>query len=455
MNITLNNIDPVNATITLEVAQADYANEVEKSLKDLRKNANIPGFRRGMAPKSVLQQMYGKSALVDAVNKLVTNSLLDYIKEQKLNILGEPLPAEGEQEALNFNKQDDYQFTFDIALAPQMDVKLTKDDKMPYYVVQITDEMIDRQIESYKTNFGAHNLADAVAEKDIVKGFLIELDENGEAKEDGLRNDDAVLMPSFIKDEAVKATFIGAQQSAVLVFNPFKAYEGNEAEIASFLKIKKDEIERYTGDFSFEIKEISRYTPAELNQELFDKIYDPGTVTSEDAFREKIKENIAAQLNPESDYKFILDARKLLVEKAVDVQLPDAFLKRWILATNSDRTPETVENDYSRIIEDLKFHLIKEQLAKENGIQVDQDDIKEYAKRATRAQFAQYGMSNVPDDLLEKYAQEMLKKEETIHNLIDKLLEDKLIEALKAQVTLELKEVTADEFSKFFEQNKD
>ncbi|MDR3219115.1 MAG: trigger factor [Dysgonamonadaceae bacterium] len=455
MNITLNNIDPVNATITLEVARADYAGEVEKSLKNLRKNANIPGFRRGMAPQSMLQQMYGKSVLVDEVNKLVTNGLLNYIKEQKLNVLGEPLPAEGEQEALDFNKLDDYKFTFDIALAPQIDAKLTKDDKMPYYTIQVTDEMIDRQVESYKSNFGTYNSADVVEEKDMVKGLLIELDENGEAKEDGLRNDDAVLMPSFIKDEAVKAAFIGAQQSTVLVFNPFKAYEGNEAEIASFLKIKKDEIERHTGDFSFEIRDISRYAQAELNQELFDKIYDPGAVTSEEALREKVKESIAAQLNPEGDYKFILDVRNFLIEKAADVQFPDAFLKRWLLASNSDRTPETVETDYPRIIEDLKFHLIKEQLLKENDIQVEQDDIKEYAKRATRVQFAQYGMSNVPDDLLENYAQEMLKKEETVRNLVDKAAEDKLIAVLKEQVTLETKEVTAEEFNKFFEQNTD
>jgi trigger factor len=451
MNITLNNIDPVNASIKVEVANADYANKVENALKDLRKNAVIPGFRKGMVPKSRIQQMYGKSVLVDEVNKLVSKELYDYIQENNLNILGEPLPAVEERKPLDFDKLDDYEFTFDIALAPQIDVKLTKDDKMPYYTILVTDEMIDKQIENFKANYGAYDQVEEVDGKDLAKGHLIALNENGEPVEDGINFEDAVLMPSFIKDETEKAKFLNAKLNSVIVFNPFKAYEGNEAELSSFLKIKKEEVKDYTGDFSFELKEISRYTPAELNQDLFDKIYEPGTVASEEAFREKIKENIAQQISPESDYKFILDARKLLESKAADVQFPEAFLKRWLLATNTEKTPESVEEDYPRIIEDLRFHLIQEQLAKDNGIKVEEEDIREYAKKATRAQFAQYGMANVPDDLLENYSKEMLKKEETVRNLINKAMEDKLISVLKEQVTLEPKEVTVEEFQKLFE----
>jgi trigger factor len=451
MNITLNNIDPVNATITLAVAKADYANEVENTLKDLRKNAVIPGFRRGMVPKSRIQQMYGRSVLIEEINKLVSKQLYDYIQGNKLNVLGEPLPAAGGQKPLDFDNQEDYEFSFDIALAPQIDAKLTKDDKMPYYTISVTTEMIDKQIESYKANYGAYDQVDAIEGKDLAKGTLIELNENGEPVEGGINDDKAVLMSFYMKDEEEKAKFTGAKLNSTIVFNPFKAYEGAEAELASFLKIKKEEVANYTGNFSFEIKEITRYTEAELNQELFDKVYEPGTVTSEEALREKVKENITAQLSPESDYKFILDARKLLEDKATDIQFPEAFLKRWLLATGEGKTAESVEEDYPKIIEDLKFHLIKEQLVKDNEIKVEEEDIKEYAKKATRAQFAQYGMSNVPDELLENYSKEMLKKEETVRNLIDKVLEDKLITVLKEQVTLEPTAVTVEEFQKLFE----
>jgi trigger factor len=311
--------------------------------------------------------------------------------------------------------------------------------------------MIDKQIESYKANFGAYDQVDEIKGKDMTKGRLIELDENGNPATDGIDKEDAVMLPFYIKDEEEKAKFAEAKTGAIVVFNPFKAYEGHETEISSFLQIKKEEIANHTGDFSFEIKEITRYTEAEINTDLFDKVYEPGTVTSEEAFREKVKAEIATQLDPEGDYKFILDARKLLEDKAADLQFPDAFLKRWLLATGKEKSPEIVEEEYPRIIEDLKFHLIREKLIKENEIKVDAEDIKEYAKRATRAQFAQYGMSNVPDQLLENYSKEMLKKEETVRNLIDQATENKLIAVLKEQVTLEPKEVTAEEFQKLIE----
>jgi trigger factor len=451
MNITLNNIDPVNATIKIEIAHADYANEVEKTLNDLRRNAVIPGFRKGMVPKSRIQQMYGKSALVDEINKLVSKELSDYIRENNLNLLGEPLPAANEQKPLNFDNLDDYEFTFDIALAPQLDVQLTKDDKITYYTIQVTDEMIDRQIASYKANYGSYDQVETIEGKDMAKGLLIELNENGEPLEDGIRDDNAVLMPSYISNEEEKAKFTSAKLNDTVVFNPFKAYDGAEAELASFLKVKKEETGNYTGDFSFEIKEITRYTEAELNPELFDKVFEPGTVTTEEAFREKIKEIISAQFVPESDYKFILDVRKLLKAKLTDVQFPDAFLKRWLLASGTNKTPESIEEDYPKIIEDLKYYLSKSQLIERNGIKVEPEDVREYARQATRAQFAQYGMSNIPEPLLENYSMEMLKKEETVRNLIDKAAENKLIQVLKKQLTLEPQTVTLEEFQKVLE----
>ncbi|GHT61252.1 trigger factor [Bacteroidia bacterium] len=455
MNVTLNKVDPVNATVTVDVAKEDYAKEVEKSIKDLRRNAAIPGFRKGMVPLSRIQQLYGKSVLVEEVNKLVVNKLFEYIKEEKLNVLGEPLPSAEEKEPLDFDKQEDYSFTFDLGLSPHIDIKLSKDDQLPYYSVEVTDEMIDRQIDNYKANYGTYDSVEEIEGKDMAKGVLIELGENGELTAESIYIGDAILMPHYMKDEEEKAKFMGAKINTTIVFNPYKAYEGSEAELSSFLKIKKDEISNHTGNFSFEITEITRYKEAEINRELFDKVYEPETVTTEEAFREKTKEIIAQQLTPESDYKFLIDVRKYLETKAGQLKFPEAFLKRWLLTSSSERTPESLEEDFPKIIEDLKFHLIKEQLIKDYEIKVEDIDIREAAKQATRAQFAQYGMSNIPDQLLENYSQEMLKKEETVHNLIDKSVETKLTGLLKEKLTLEPKTVTVEAFQKLFEDEKE
>jgi trigger factor len=446
MNITLNHVDPVNATITIAVAPEDYQPQIQKALNDIRKNIVIDGFRKGNAPKSRIQAMYGKSVLVDEINKLVSDKLFDYIKTENLNVLGEPLPSAKEQAPLDFDKQESYEFTFDLGLAPEMNVNLTKDDKLPYYTIAVSDEMIEKQINSYKANYGTYdNTIESVEGKDMVKGTLTELD--GELTDDG-----AVLMPSFIQDETEQAKFIGAKKGDVITFNPLKAYNGHEAELASFLKVKKEEVAAHPGDFSFVITEITRYKEAEIGQELFDKVYEPETVTTEEAFREKIKESLTRQLAPEGDYKFILDAKQRLEEKAEPIQFPDEFLKRWLVASDEKRTVESVEEDYPKILKDLKFQLIRDQIIKENDIKIDQEEVQQQAIQATRAQFERYGMGNVPDQMLENYAQEMLQKRESVRNLVDMIMENKLIAVLKEQVTLEPKEVTEEEFQKMFEQ---
>ena len=450
MNVTLNKIDSVNATINIEVVKTDYVNEVENSLKDLRKNAVIPGFRKGMAPPSFLRQKYGKSIQYEEINKLVSKGLSDYIKENLTNLLGEPLPSES-QEQIDFDKQEDFVFAFDIGLSPEVDVKLTKDDIIPYYTIKITEDLIDKQIEHFKAQFGSHVPVEDVEDNDLLKGDLIELDENGEPKENGIKNESDVLIPKYIKNEEEKAKCLNAKLQSTIIFNPYKAYEGNETELMSFLKIKKEDVKNYTGDFSFKVNEITRFKNAELNQELFDKVFGQGTVDSEESFRKKVKEDLAQQLTPESDYRFFIDALKFLEERASEMQFPEAFLKRWLLASDEKRTPESVEEDYPKMIKELKSHVIKEQLINENNITIEENELQEYARRMTRAQFAQYGMYEIPDDLLEKYAQEMLSKKETYRSLGDKIFEDKLIKLLKEQMTLKPKKIGLKEFQKLFD----
>ncbi|WP_293711166.1 trigger factor [uncultured Parabacteroides sp.] len=450
MNVSLKNIDAVSGIVKLEIVKADYAEQVEKSLRNFRQKANVPGFRKGMVPMGMVKKMYGKHVLVEEVNRLVSDKLYNYIRESKLNILGEPMPNESEQQPINFDTQEDFEFCFDVAIAPEINIELSKNDKLPYYQVDIDEEMMGQQIDAYTSNFGTYDKVDEVEEKDMVKGTVAEL-ENGSPKEGGIVVEDAVLMPAYMKDEAEKAKFVGAKVNSVIIFNPNKAYEGAEAEIASFLKVDKEAVAGITGDFSFEITEITRHKKAELNQELFDKVFGEGVVNSEEEFKNKIKEALTDQFTPQSDYKFLLDAREVLVQKAGELKFADDMLKRWLVAANENTTAEKVEEDFPKIIEDLKYQLIKENLVKTNNLKVEDADIENFAKRVAQAQFAQYGMLSVPEDVLANYAKDMLKNKQTLQNIIDRAVEEKLAAWLKGQVELDVKEVSADEFNKLFE----
>lgn len=450
MNVSLINNDSVRGFIKLEIVKSDYEAAVEKSLRSFRQKANVPGFRKGMVPMGMVKKMYGKQALLEEVNRLVSDNLFKYIRENNLDILGEPLASEAEPSALDFDKDEDFVFNFDVALAPEININMSKEDTLPYYEVKIDDDMLNKQVEAYTANFGTYEAGEEVEEKDLVKGTVAEL-ENGAPKEGGVVVENAVLMPMYIKDEAEKAKFIGSKVNTVVVFNPNKAYEGAEAEIASFLHVEKEKVAELTGDFSFEIKEISRHKNAELNQELFDKVFGESVVTSEEEFRNKIREALAEQFTPQCDFKFLSDAREVLVKKAGELKFADDILKRWLLVANEKNTAENIENDYPHIIEDLTYHLIKESLVKANGLKVQDADIEEFAKRVAKAQFAQYGMLSVPEDALENYAKEMLKNKQTLQNILDRAVEEKLAAWLKEQVTIDKKEVTADEFAKMFE----
>lgn len=454
MNVTLKKIDPVNATVTIDVVKEDYANEVEKSIKNLRKSTIIPGFRKGMVPLSRVRQIHEKSVLQDELNKLIINKLNDWIKEEKLDVLGEPLLSGDEPKTLELDKED-YSVTFDIGLMPQAEFKLSKEDKVPYYSVEITGDMIDEQISYFKANYGSHDSVEEIEEKDLVKGVLTELDENGEPKADGIRNEDAVLMPEYIKNEEEKAKFTGAKLNTTIVFNPHRAHEGNAVELSSFLKTAKDTVENHTGNFSLEIKEITRYKEAEINQELFDKIFEPGTVTSEETFREKIRKSIAWHLAPESDYKFRVDVYKYLKEKVGDLTFPETFMKRYLQTASPEKTPETIDADYRKITEDLKFHSIKQQLINGYKITVNDSEIIEAAQQATREQLGRLRMTNISDKFVDDYVRKAVKSEETVRRLADNIIEAKLTDVFKEKLTLETRTVTAEEFQSLLKEDTD
>lgn len=450
MKVSFENQDKVNGLMTIVVEESDYKEKVEKSLKDYRKQANIPGFRKGMAPMGLIKKQYGEYLKLDTINKVVGEELYKYIKDNKINMLGEPLPS-AKQEAQDLEKEPPYTFYFDIAVAPELKVELTSKDKLPYYDIKVDDATVDKQVDIFASRTGQYVKAEEYQKNDMLKGDLRELDEKGNTKEGGITLEAAVMMPEFIKVEDQRKLFDNAKLGDVIIFNPRKAYPDNDSEIAALLKIKREEVAQHEGDFSYQITEISRFEKAEVNQALFDQIYGEGEVKSLEEFRTKIAEGIKEQTVTDCDYKFLLDVRSYLEGKVGKLTFPDEILKRVMLLNNKERGEEFVEKNYEASIQQLTWHLIKEQLVEANKVKIEDKDVREAAKETARIQFAQYGMIQVPEEYVDNYVTEMFKKKENVDAFVDRAIDLKLIEALKKVVTLEIKEVTLDEFNKIVE----
>ena len=441
MNITFENADKVNGLMTITVEENDFKEAVEKTLKDYRKKANVPGFRPGQVPMGMIKRMYGTAVKMDAINRVVGQEMYKYVKDNNIQMLGEPLPHEG-NEAVDIEKPAPYTFQFDLAVAPEINVKLSGHDKIDYLTIDVDDKLIDQQVRMYASRGGSYQKADDYQDNDMLKGDLRELD-----KENGIELSEALVMPTYIKDEDQKKLFEGSKLGDIITFNPRKAYQ-SDAELASLLKVDKADLGFHTGDFTYQITEISRFTPAEVNQELFDQVYGKDAVKDEKEFRERVAEELKAQLQQNSDWKFLQDLRAHCEKKAGKLTWPDELLKRIMKQNNPDKGDDYVEKNYEGSVKELTWHLIKEQLVSANDIKISDDEVKAAAREAARAQFAQYGMSNVPDEYLDNYAQDMLKKEENVQGFVDRAIDQKLIEVMKNVVKLNEKTVSLDEFNK-------
>ena len=447
MNIVFENPDKINGLMTITVEEADFKDNVEKTLKDYRKRANVPGFRPGKVPMSLIKRQIGASAKMDAVNKVVGEQLYKYIQDNKIQMLGEPLPSE-QQVPVDLEQDGPYTFKFDIAVAPEFKIELTNKDKVNYYTIDVDDKLIDQQVDMYASRSGKYEKVEDFEGNDMLKGDIRELDADGNTKEGGITVESAVLMPEYIKVEEQKNLFKGAKLGDIITFNPKKAYPENLGEISSLLKITREEAEQLTADFSYQITEISRFTKAPVNQELFDQVYGTGNVTSEADFRERIAAELKTQLAGNSNWKFLRDLRAYCEKKVGELTYPEAILKRVMQLNNKDKDADYIEKNYEGSIKELTWHLIKEQLVAATGIKIGDDDVKQAAKEAARAQFAQYGMSNVPEEYLDNYAGEMLKKQENAQGFVDRAIDVKLTEALMKVVKLNEKKVSLDEFNK-------
>ena len=452
MKISFENPDKINGLLTLVVEEEDYKNDVEKTLKDYRKKANVPGFRPGQAPMGMIKRQFGPSVKMEAVNKIIGQQIYKYVQDNKIQMLGEPLTSE-KQAPVDIEKDGPYTFMFDIAVAPEMKVSLTGRDKVDYYKIVVDDKTIDQQVDMLASRSGSYEKAENYEGNDMLKGDLRELDENGNTKEGGITVESAVLMPSYIKVDDQKKLFDGAKLGDIITFNPRKAYPDNDTEVSQLLKIERDAVKDMESEFSYQITEIQRFKKHEVNEELFKQVFGEDTdVKDEAAFRAKIAEGLQEQLVNDSDYKFILDVREHCEKKVGELTYPDALLKRIMLANNKDKGEEFVEKNYEQSIKELTWHLIKEQLIKAQDIKVNDEDIKETAKEAARAQFAQYGMTNIPEEYIENYANEILKKGDSVDALVDRSIDRKLAAALKGAVKLNEKEISVEDFNKMMQE---
>lgn len=447
MKVSFENPDKINGLLTITVEDDDYKAEVEKTLKEYRKTANVPGFRPGQVPMGMIRRRFGSAVKMDAINKVLGDELQKYIADNNIAMLGEPLASE-KQQPQDLEKDGPYTFMFDIAVAPEFDIKLDANDTVDYYEIAADDTLIDSQVEMFASRMGQNVEADHYEDGDVLKGDLRQLDAEGNTLEGGLTVEAASVMPKYLKSDDQKKLFDGCKPGDIITFNPSKAYEGSNYELSSLLKVDREKVAEYTGDFSYQITSVQHFEKHAVDQELFDLTFGKDTVKDEKEFREKIAEGLKAQLALDSDMKFLMDVRKYAEDKVGQPTYPDSLLKRIMKQNNKDKDQEFIDKNYEPSIKELSWSLIRSKIAVALGVKIEDEDVKSAAREMAKAQFAQYGMSNVPQEYVDNYADELLKKKEAQQQFVDRAIDAKLVEALKGVVTLNKKSVSLDEFNK-------
>lgn len=447
MKVSFENPDKINGLLTITVEDDDYKAEVEKTLKEYRKTANVPGFRPGQVPMGMIRRRFGSAVKMDAINKVLGDELQKYIADNNIAMLGEPLASE-KQQPQDLEKDGPYTFMFDIAVAPEFDIKLDANDTVDYYEIAADDALIDSQVEMFASRMGQNVEADHYEDGDVLKGDLRQLDAEGNTLEGGLTVEAASVMPKYLKSDDQKKLFDGCKPGDIITFNPSKAYEGSNYELSSLLKVDREKVAEYTGDFSYQITSVQHFEKHAVDQELFDLTFGKDAVKDEKEFREKIAEGLKAQLALDSDMKFLMDVRKYAEDKVGQLTYPDSLLKRIMKQNNQDKDQEFIDKNYEPSIKELSWSLIRSKIAVALGVKIEDEDVKSAAREMAKAQFAQYGMSNVPQEYVDNYADELLKKKEAQQQFVDRAIDAKLVEALKGVVTLNKKSVSLDEFNK-------
>lgn len=448
MNVEFAKIDDVNGIITVTIEEKDYSEKVEKELKTVAKNRPEPGFRPGKTPIAIIKKKYGDAVKYDVINKLVGDSLFDYIKENKLHVLGNPVPEKDNSIDIHGT---DYTLKFKVGLAPELDLHLDKETHMPYYNIKVSDDMVQRQDEQLRRRFGSQVEGEEINETAVVRGVINELDENGAIKEGGVFVENGILSPEHFVDADQKALFLGKKKEEEVVFNPSKASGNNAVEMGSMLHLPKEEATGHTGDFRFKVTDIISLKQAEENQEYYDNVFGKDKVHNHEEYLDALKQMIAAQLSRDSDFRFTIDAKDGLVKAVGDVKLPDEVLKEFLIKSeNSDMTQENIDESYLKMRPELVWELIREAVAEKLEIKIDQEDMLNLARQVARSQFAQYGMFNPDEQTVDNFAHEILKDKKAQQQIANQALDTKLFNGIRASVTIDEKDVTVEEFNELF-----
>lgn len=451
MNVTLDKTGNVSGIITVSVEEKDYQDKVKKDLKEIGRRHTIPGFRQGHVPFGELNRRFGKQVTSDIINREVYDAVTGYIRDNKLAILGEPLPVEVKE--LDLKNQKDFTFQYEIGISPEINISLDKEIQLPYNEIEVSQEMIDKQSQSFRERFGSQVPGEEFEPNAIVKGSLMELNNDGSIKEgdDAIQVVSGILAPMYFKNSDEANKFNGKKVGDKVVFNPSDAWDGNVAELASLLNIDKDKAANVKSDFELSIAEIIVVKPAELNEEFFKGVFGNDNVKTEDEYYSAIKDMITRQLSGNSEFLFRKDAEKILLEKYGNIELPQEFLKKWLIARNEGLNAENIDSEFEKMIPSLKWQLIKERIAALAEVKIEESDVLAHAKAIAANQFAQYGMTGMDDETLTSYAKRILEDKNYRPHIIEEVGDIKLFDAIKNKVTINTSVVSLDSFKELAE----
>ena len=452
MNVTLDKNGNVSGVLTISLIEEDYQAEVKKQLSLLGRRRPIKGFRPGHVPASLLMKHYGGQVTAEVVDEIVSRELTNYIRENNIDLLGEPMLSKDTK--VDLVNEKNFEFKFDLGFAPEFDLKLDKRVKVPYYNIEVSQAMIDDQSNAFKKRFGTQVPGDVSTEDALLRGSMEELDKDGNVKEDGIKVERTIVSPKYLKDEVEKAKFVGLKVNDTITFNPRLSSGANVTEMAAMLSVDKDQAENIESDFNFKVEEILVNKDAELGQELYDMVFGKDVAKTEEEYYAKIKDMLAGQLKSDSNYRFTIDAEKVLVKKVGALELPDEFLKRYLTSINKDTEPAKIEEEYPRTREEIVWQLIKEKVAKQYDVKIEKEDQMRLARIYAAQQFAQYGIGNVPDETLDRYAGELMENKDYAKEINRRAFEDKVFATIRDNVSLTEKNVTVEEFNKLFEEKK-
>ncbi len=449
MDVKFQKTDDVKARLAVSITEADYKDKVTAELKKIGQTHALPGFRKGHVPMGELQRRFGEAVASDVINDLVYRAVTEYLRDNKIDILGEPMPVE--IKPLDLKKQKDYTFEYDLALAPEVNIKIDKDLKVPYYTIKVSDEMIAQDDANLRKRFGAQVPGEEFEKDALVKGVMMQLDEDGNVstKEGAIQVTAAIVAPFTFKSPEEAAKFEGKKVGDKVIFNPWKTCDGNPGEMASMLNLDKEIAKDVKSDFELAISEIIVVKPAELNEDFYKNVFGPDKVHNEEEYREALKQGIAARLAGNSEMLFRRDAQNLLMKEYGELPLAEDLLKEWVVRRNPEQfSAENVDEEFKAMLPSLCWQIISDRIATELDVKLEEKDILQYAMYVARQQFAQYGMNNLSDDIVENYAKNLLEDKNFRSRAIGQAGDAKLFEAIKNAVTLENHEVTLDEFTK-------